>query len=41
MLSPIGAGSEAQRDLDFSDGKAYAGKPRPVVILQDDRFVST
>ena len=25
----------------LADGKDYAGKPRPVVILQDDRFDAT
>src|ERR1700733_4916723 len=37
----IGTTSEAWRHLDSSGGKEYVGKPRPVVIVQNDRFDAT
>jgi len=33
--------NEARRDLDDIRGKDYAGKPRPVVVVQDDSFDAT
>ena len=33
--------NEARRHLDGRRGKDYAGKPRPVVIVQDDSFDAT
>ncbi len=38
MQSLLGERTEARRDLDGFGGKDYACKPRPVVIVQDDRF---
>jgi mRNA-degrading endonuclease toxin of MazEF toxin-antitoxin module len=32
---------EARRDLGCGGRSGYAGKPRPVVIVQDDRFDAT
>jgi mRNA interferase MazF len=32
---------EARRDLDGRGRQGYAGKPRPVVIVQDDSFDAT
>lgn len=33
--------SDTRRDLDRCGGKDDAGKPRPIVIVQDDRFDAT
>jgi mRNA interferase MazF len=34
-------GIEAGRNLVCGRGSSYVGKPRPVVIVQDDRFAAT
>ena len=33
--------NETGRSMTTAGGKDYAGKPRPIVILQDDRFDAT
>src|ERR1700694_1187956 len=33
--------SETRRDLDSRGGSGYVGKPRPVAVIQDDRFDAT
>ncbi|PZS21570.1 MAG: hypothetical protein DLM54_04200 [Acidimicrobiales bacterium] len=36
-----GFAAEARRTLDGRRGKHYASKPRPVLVVQDDRFDAT